>query len=610
MFVLFCGFSKAARSAPFVAAALLLGGVFSAAAHPAFAQVKDSGKMDAALARVLKTVSPSSKGWTNVIVQIAPGANAKMAEKAVADLNGDVFRHLEIIQSFAVRIPTKNLQKLADLECVAHLSADVQTYKTDDFTVKHSGADTAMTSPLFGGYGLYGTGVTVAVLDSGIRNAKDFNSYVGKGSRLTTSVNFVPSTDKKGKVTTEANNTDDQLGHGTHVAGIIAGNGTSSTGLQYFHTYLGVAPNANLVNVRVLDDQGGGSVSNVLAGINWIVQNKAKYNIRVLNVSLGHPVYESYKTDPLNKAVEAAWKAGIVVVCSAGNTGRIGDDSAAYSGDNEGYGTAYGTIQCPGNDPLVITVGAMKNMDGNRAHDKVATYSSRGPSRIDMVVKPDIMAPGNRVISVCADNSTLDNAFGNSNDIKMYEYQIGGKNEYSKQYFELSGTSMAAPVVSGAAALLLDKDSSLSPDTIKARLMLSADKWTQPAGTADILTYGAGFLNIVSAINNTVTVPQSAASYSPVLKADADGNVMVWADQAFWGKASLMTTDVSALQAFWGKASFSDTSGVWANQAFWGKVSATQAFWGKVSAVQANQAFWGKASVSAVDVSAASVYGE
>ena len=126
---------------------------------------------------------------------------------------------------------------------------------------------------------------------------------------------------------------------------------------------MGIAPDANLVNVRVLDAQGSGAVSNVIAGLNWIVQNKAKYNIRVVNVSLGHPVYENYKTDPLNKAVEAAWKAGIFVVCSAGNDGRISDDTGAYPNDNEGYGTAYGTIQCPGNDPLVITVGAMKNMN-------------------------------------------------------------------------------------------------------------------------------------------------------------------------------------------------------------------------------------------------------
>src|SRR5262249_43611400 len=153
----------------------------------------------------------------------------------------------------------------------------------------------------------------------------------------------------------------DLLGHGTHVAGIIAGNGYNSAGLTYYHTFYGIARRANIVNVRVLDDQGLGTVSNVIAGIGWVVGNKAGYNIRVLNMPLGNPVFESYTTDPLNQAVEAAWKAGIVVVCSAGNDGRVSDfvDTLNHP-ENEGYGTNYGSINVPGNDPYVITVGAMK----------------------------------------------------------------------------------------------------------------------------------------------------------------------------------------------------------------------------------------------------------
>ena len=116
--------------------------------------------------------------------------------------------------------------------------------------------------------------------------------------------------------------TDDCCGHGTHVAGIIAGNGATSTGSQYYRTFYGIARNANLVSVRVLDQNGQGSVSTVISGLQWVVANKAKYNIRVINLSLGHPVGESYTTDPLCQAVEAAWKAGIVVVCAAGNNGR------------------------------------------------------------------------------------------------------------------------------------------------------------------------------------------------------------------------------------------------------------------------------------------------
>ena len=548
---------------------------------------------DSALARTAQMAGEGTRGWTNVIVQIAPGADAQTVEKAITQTGGDVTRHLPIIQSLAVRVPTKKLNTLAQTPGIAHISRDVQTKRHgDEFTVQHTGADIAMTPTLMGGYGLYGSGVTVAVLDSGIHPGKDFEGAgLLKGSRIAAAVNFVAS----------GGGTDDKLGHGTHVAGIIAGNGTNSHGLQYYRTFMGVAPSASLVNVRVLDDQGSGNVSDVLAGLNWIVQNKAKYNIRVVNVSLGHPVYESYTTDPLNLAVQAAWKAGIVVVCSAGNTGRMSDDKGTYpENDNEGFGAAYGTIQCPGNDPLVITVGAMKNADTNRANDKITTYSSRGPSRLDMVMKPDLVAPGNRVVSVCADGSTLDNAFGGTNDIKLSDYQRTNKRDLSKTYYVLSGTSMAAPVVSGAVALLLDKNQSLSPDTIKARLMLSANKWMNPDGTPDVLTYGAGYLNIPAALNNTSVVPATSYAVSPVLLVNNDGTMTVDMNQALWGKASLWATGVTNLQTLWGTDAILGLS----------MVRADQALWGKAAAVRADQALWGKARATNVDISSATVYGE
>jgi serine protease AprX len=179
-------------------------------------------------------------------------------------------------------------------------------------------------------------------------------------------------------------------GHGTHVAGIIAGNGYSSTGTQYNQTFKGLAPNANIVNLRVLDSTGAGTVSNVIDAIQTAVQLKSKYNIRVINLSLGTPVMESYTLDPLCQAVEAAWKAGIVVVVSAGNEGR----------NNTANTNGYGTISSPGNDPYVITVGAMKTMGTpSRDDDQIASYSSKGPTSVDHIAKPDLVAPGNRTIS-------------------------------------------------------------------------------------------------------------------------------------------------------------------------------------------------------------------
>ena len=165
------------------------------------------------------------------------------------------------------------------------------------------------------------------------------------------------------------------------------------------------------MNVRVLDNLGSGATSTIIAGLQWVVANKTAYNIRVINLSLGHAVGESYHTDPLCQAVEAAYKAGIVVVCSAGNQGRQ-QNTVNSALNNEGYGANYGSVDAPANDPYVITVGAMKSMDGKRADDRIATYSSRGPSYGDMVLKPDLVAPGNKIISLRSPGSTLDVNYG------------------------------------------------------------------------------------------------------------------------------------------------------------------------------------------------------
>ena len=492
-------------------------------------------------------------GWTSVILKVtSPLTLAQEAQ--VHSLGADVYRHLPLIGSVAVRVPSRNLQKLASLPFVTHLSLDGTVKKCDEFTVGSSEADQAVAmgtgkKPKL--YQLTGSGVTVAVLDSGITPVADLSSQAGDfynqaPSRLLASVNFssaissgstalsaggnsllsVSSGTKKLNLggtsllaTSNNGNTYDPCGHGTHVAGIIAGNGTRSPAAYCTHTFYGIAPQSNLVNVRVLDQNGQTDVSTVISGLQWVVSNKAKYNIRVINLSLGHPVGESYTTDPLCQAVEAAYKAGFVVVCAAGNQGRVNAANTAGL-DNEGWGTAYGSIQSPANDPYVITVGATKSMDGIRADDRIATYSSRGPSCLDLVMKPDIIAPGNKIISLDAGGSMLDTYAGGTNQISYSSY-VGTKSlnslgltGSSGDYFQISGTSMASPVVAGAAALLLQANPTLTPDTIKARLMLSADKWVNPTGSADPLTYGAGYLNIPAALASTVIAQGPAASPS------------------------------------------------------------------------------------------------
>src|SRR5260370_29128133 len=177
-------------------------------------------------------------------------------------------------------------------------------------------------------------------------------------------------------------------------------------------------------------------------------------------------VMESYTLDPLCQAVEEAWQAGIVVAVAAGNHGR----------DNSMNTYGYSTITSPGNDPAVITVGAMRDMGTTpRGDDLIASYSSKGPTLLDQVVKPDLVAPGNQIISALAVNSTITTTYP-GNVVPLSYYLSSNSGAISPNYFTLSGTSMATPMVSGAAALLLQKDASLTPDTVKARLMKTATK--------------------------------------------------------------------------------------------------------------------------------------
>lgn len=577
------------------------------ATHPTFshATALPLAKADSQIRQIVADSKAASH--TRVIVRFTANTTVSERDAVIRRMGGLIYGRLNLIESVAATIPTPNLSKLAALASVTHLSTDAGVRKSDDFTVPHTFADVAAAPTRSGGYGLTGKGVGVAVLDSGIALSADFTNLLT--SRVIAAKSFVPG----------IADTRDTLGHGTHVAGIIAGDGSNSPALLCYRTFYGIARQANLINVRVLDENGSGSVSDVIKGIEWVIEKKQKYNIRVLNISLGHPVYESYTTDPLCQAVEAAWNAGIVVVCSAGNAGRAADAPDSNNPDNEGFGTAYGSIASPGNDPSVITVGAMKNMDGSRGNDRIATYSSRGPSRIDMVMKPDIIAPGNRVISANAINATLNRLFGSTNALPISAYSVLKLETSSLEYFVLSGTSMAAPVVSGAAALLLEKDSTLTPDTVKARMMFAADKWFAPDGHTDPFTYGAGFLNIPGALRSTIVVPGGHAAYSPNITVSEGGDIFVDMNQAIWGSAGARQAP-----SIWYTGAGNSPDTVWGQQAIWGSAGTSKAYrvqdyqtvqgdraiWGKAYQVQGDCAIWGRATSTVADVTPVSVYGE
>ncbi len=294
----------------------------------------------------------------------------------------------------------------------------------------------------------------------------------------------------------------------------------------------------------MLDASGSGTDSQVIAAIQRAISLKSTWNIQVLNLSLGRPVYESYTVDPLCQAVEAAWNAGITVVVAAGNDGR-----------NNSMGTnGYATITAPGNDPYVITVGSMKTAASvTTSDDTIASYSSKGPTLFDHVVKPDLVAPGNRIYSVVDPSGFLYGAYP-ANQLSYSAYAKAPYPTTASNYYMLSGTSMAAAVTSGASAALIGANPGITPDTVKARLMKTAGKPFPPSSQAtvtdsngvqttyvsqyDMFTIGAGYLNISAAVNN-FDVP-SLPAISPVATFDSNGNVVVVnALSAVWGSSAV-----------------------------------------------------------------------
>jgi len=272
----------------------------------------------------------SSSDQVNVIVQFkhTPG---EVHKDKIRSKGGSVDSDLSLVKGVSGKLPKNRLQELANDPDVAYISPDRPVQGTNDGNPSAT-LDyhyTTVNAQIAWQLGYDGTGIGVAVIDSGIIDIPDLHSQ--KGYRVVYSQDFV-----------NGGSAVDKYGHGSHVAGIVGGNGNKSTGSNYSYTFKGIAPNVNLVNLRVLDQNGVGTDSQVIAAINQAINLKSKYNIQVINLSLGRPVYESYKLDPLCQAVEQAWKAGIVVVVAAGNDGR--DNSAGTNG--------YATITAPGNDPL------------------------------------------------------------------------------------------------------------------------------------------------------------------------------------------------------------------------------------------------------------------
>jgi serine protease AprX len=410
----------------------------------------------AATAAALAAITGSS-------IACVPAASADSAETvivtasgllspltAVLEVGGHVQTQFHLINAVLASIPAAEVAVLDALPGIA-VTPDAQVSLQDvpESTGPHAPSDAFLTqtgaSQLAAG-GDTGQGVTVAVVDTGIDQLPDF------AGRLIGGVDLTGSGDPF----------HDSYGHGTFVAGLIGGDGASSDG-----QYAGEAPGANLVSIKVAGSNGLTDLGTIIQGLQWAADHQALYHIRVLNLSLGFQSNESTLINPLDLAVSAVWNAGITVVASAGNAGPFN-----------------GTILSPGDDPLVITVGALDDMGAATASadgDEMTNFSSAGPTSPDGWVKPDLVTSGRSVVSLAAPGSTLVSSYPSA--------QIGTAN------FTGSGTSFSTAITSGAVALVLADNPGLTPNQVKARLLGN----TNPGPIGNPFVDGHGALNAYAA---------------------------------------------------------------------------------------------------------------
>jgi len=436
-------------------------------------------------------VPPAAADLNETVIVTSSGPLSPAA--AVLQVGGTVLTRYHIIDGVQASILTVEEPVLAALPGITvtpDLAVSVQSAPVS--TGPHTPSDAFLQqtgATRLAGSGDTGQRVTVAVLDTGIDKLPDFAGRLIGGVDLTN----------------ENNPFQDSYGHGTFVAGLIAGNGASSNG-----QYSGEAPGANLVSIKVAGADGTTHLGTLISGLQWAVDNQSTYGIKILNISLGFAPTKSTVNNPLDQAVEAVWNSGIAVVASAGNAGPFN-----------------GTILSPGDDPLVITVGALDDLaQPSVSSDEMNDFSSVGPTSPDGWVKPDLVASGRSVVSLAAPGSTVYN--GNPSA------RVGSAN------FVGSGTSFSAAITSGAAALVLTDNPGLSPDQLKARMLGTASPG--PVGNPFVDGHGAldayaaataGPMNFnQSAANLAPTTPNTTVSLSPT------GPVDTW-NPSLWSGISI-----------------------------------------------------------------------
>jgi serine protease AprX len=458
------------------------------------------------------------------VVVVERAAASPGAERLVQRLGGTVGRRLPLAGGFAARVPERALHRLRRAPAVAGVWSDARVAMRsspeceagDDRCFDALPPEAAWQRAI----GLdavpnkyQGDGVTVASIDTGVSPTPNL------AGRVLARVDLTPERDGL-----------DRFGHGTHMAGVIAGDGVTSD-----EQFEGAAPETGLVSVKVAGWDGATDVSTVIAGLQWVVSNRARYNIRVVNLSWGTDTSRGYGVDPLDRAVERAWQAGLVVVVSAGN-----------------FGPLPGTISKPADDPYVITVGAADtNGTARDVDDTVAPFSSRGPTA-DGVGKPDLLAPGVSIVSDRAPGSTIDS--------------FRPLARLGTSLFKGSGTSQAAAIVAGVAARLLDVDPTLTNDELKGVLKATADpRLAGPDGGAGMIDAAAATVAVtppkrgpapVLPVANTGLVPSTGDGALQ----DSRGTLLVYGDPDGDGVPQPVTGEVDALGRPWDAAAYAAES--------------------------------------------------
>ena len=538
------------------------------AAAPRGARPDHRAKLDRYLQHVDRDAS--SGDAVRVIVRTRKGAGDKVKSALVGSDDTAVHEH-KSIDALSTEVPVGKLRAIAERDDVISVSVDAPV---------RAGAEMIATladNELLPTLGLrpntdVGKDVVVAVLDSGILNhdqipVSAFYDFVNKGGAKVKQY--------------------DDYGHGTHVAGIIRNKDDKSDA-----RYRSVAHAARLIGMKVLGGDGAGYTSTVIAAIEFAIANKSQLKLDVINLSLGHPIYESAATDPLVQAVERAVDAGIVVVVAAGNEGM----------NRQTGEVGYAGITSPGNAPSAISVGAVDTKGTvTRTDDEVAPFSSRGPTWYDGYAKPDVVAPGRRVVSLIGKDSYL-----------TRRYPQWAVTAATRTYMALSGTSMAASVATGVVADIIaaSRDASggksPTPNTVKAILEFTAAQ----IPNADVLTQGAGSINAAGAIALAGAIDTRTPLSSPWLAAGVlpsttlvNGEVLtwvqhvVWGDHLVWGEHIYFNEPAWALHIVWGDHV------VWGDHIVWGD----HVVWGD-ALVWGDHLVWGE-NVLAYDVNGVLLYG-